>query len=122
VGLVKAVSGVLRLVFQQRGQAHLVETQHSLDALVQEEGLATQAAPVQRHQLLVEVHRELVEVEPALHVLRLPQRHRARGVSCARGARGTKAKGRGNSRVSSETVTSAWFLFSFVPLIIFIAT
>ena len=65
--------------------ADLVEAQHGLDALVQEEGLLAQAAPVQRHQLLVEVHGEHVEVNPPIQALRLPQRHRAQGASCSRG-------------------------------------
>lgn len=60
----------------------LVQPQDGLDALVQEVGLPEQTAAVKRHQLLVEVHGEDVEMDASLHVLCLPQGHRAQRASC----------------------------------------
>lgn len=62
----------------------LVQPQDGLNALMQEVRLPEQTAAVKRHQLLVEVHGEHVEVDPSLRVFGLPQGHRAQGASCVR--------------------------------------
>lgn len=68
----------------------LVEAQDGLDALVQEVGLPEQTAAVKRHQLLVEVHGEDVEVRLPLRRLSLPQSHGAQGASFRRTGREVK--------------------------------
>lgn len=70
----------------------LVEFEDGLDALVQKVRLPQQTATVQGHQLLVEVHREHVEVDAALHGLGLPEGHRTQRASWPSGRRRTIKK------------------------------
>lgn len=76
----------------------LVESQDGLDALVQKVRLPQQTAAVQGHQLLVEVHREDVEVDAALHGLGLPEGHRAQRASF--GEREEEEEGKKDKSVS----------------------